>query len=357
MWRKPLTAPGLGGVAATDRWVIVADRERNDSIDAFRCFDAHSGAADWTVRYPAPGRLDYGNSSRATPLIDDGRVYLFGAQGHLQCVDLATGEVVWSKNLVDEFDVTAKLPWGLCGSPLLADGKLILNPGGDEGSVVALDPQSGETIWSAAGEPAGYGSLIAAQLGGRWQVVGHDATSLGGWDLADGKRLWTLVPENPNDFNVPTPVVYDGGLIVVTENNGLRQYRFDTQGTILPEPVAHRPDITPDVNSPIVIGDRLFIVFDALYCLDLKHNLATLWEGIDPAYQSTVSLIGSAERLLIANDVGELLLVDPAADEYHLMSRQPIFTDESGLLSHPAIVGSRLYLRGNHELVCVDLEP
>jgi len=57
-----------------------------------------------------PGKLDYGNSPRATPLIDKGKVYLLGAFGDLHCVNLADGSVVWKKNIVREYN--AKLVAG-----------------------------------------------------------------------------------------------------------------------------------------------------------------------------------------------------------------------------------------------------
>ncbi|MGC8001492.1 PQQ-binding-like beta-propeller repeat protein, partial [Salmonella enterica] len=72
------------------------------------------------------------------------------------------------------------------------DGKLILYAGGPQAAIVALDPATGKTIWRAPGNPPGYGSLVVGTLGGKRQLVGHDATSLGGWDIATGRRLWKL---------------------------------------------------------------------------------------------------------------------------------------------------------------------
>ena len=82
LWSAPLTGRGLAGVAATERCVIVADRDATDTRDIFRCLDARTGQATWTLEYATPGRIkDYGNSPRATPLIDQGRVYTLGGHG------------------------------------------------------------------------------------------------------------------------------------------------------------------------------------------------------------------------------------------------------------------------------------
>ena len=100
---SPMLRAGLGGLAATDRHVLVGDRDAANLADVFRCLDAESGRELWTVTYPAPGRLDYDNSPRATPLIHDGRAYFFGAFGDLTCADLDGGKVVWRTNIRRQF--------------------------------------------------------------------------------------------------------------------------------------------------------------------------------------------------------------------------------------------------------------
>lgn len=335
--------------------MLVPDRDLADSADVFRCFEAASGKESWTFRYPAIGKLDYGNSPRATPLVHGEHVFFYGAFGDLACVELKTGNPVWQLNLRDEFEVTSKMPWGLCGSPLIDDGRLIVNPGGKLAALVALDPASGEVVWKTPGRPAGYGSFIAAELGGCRQLVGHDATTLGGWDAATGKRLWTVTPENPSDFNVPTPLVYRGQLLVTTENNGTRMFRFAADGKIDTSPVAACADLAPDTHSPVVVGNRLFGVWQELYCLDLDDKLQVLWKGTDKAFESYVSLVATTNRLLAFSATGELVLIDARADKLTILGRLPVFPDAADLLAHPAFAGSRLYARGNGEIVCVSL--
>src|SRR5436305_2083761 len=103
VWKQRLRSPGVAGVAATVKYVIVSGREANNTLDGFRCFSAADGAEVWKLSYEAQGDLDYGNSPRATPQIDKERVFLLGAFGHLHCVDLAKGNVVWKKDLRREF--------------------------------------------------------------------------------------------------------------------------------------------------------------------------------------------------------------------------------------------------------------
>jgi hypothetical protein len=313
----------------------------------------------WTVQYLAPGQLDFDNTPRATPLIHNGRVYLLGAFGHLTCAKLDTGTIEWQMNLLQMFDGDSELVWGTCSSPLVVDGKLIVNPGGPEASIVALDPESGVLLWQSPGARHAYSSFIVATLGGVRQLVGYDRTSLGGWEIDTGNRLWTLKPPYDGDFNVPTPVAAEGRLLVGTESNGARLYDFDDAGIIVPQPFAENDELAPDVSSPAVVGGRAFCVWDRLYCLDLTDNLRPIWIGKDDAFCDSSPLFVTDERVLAFGRGGELLLVDATNAEFRIVSRLHLFTDreslQAELLSHPALVGTRLYLRGEKELVCVEL--
>lgn len=322
----------------------------------FHAFNAQTGKELWSCTYPAAGKLDYGNSPRATPLIIGKRVITLGALGHLNGIDLNTGKQAWQVDLTAEFDVDARLPWGFCGSPLPVDGKVVVFPGGNDGALAAFDQETGEVAWRSKGKTAAYGSFILAELGGKSQIVGFDEDSLGGWSPAEGKRLWSVTPRRGSEFHVPTPLVHKGSLIVSTENNGTRLFRFRPGGEIVSEPAAQCEDLHPDTQSSVIIGNRLFGVSGELFCLDLDQKLKLLWRSDDAAFTGHVSLIASDNRLLACSESGEILLIDPTADRLQVVSRFTPFRDDSGLLSHPAVVGTRLYLRGTREIICLSLQ-
>lgn len=356
-WSRRLTGRGLAGIAATEKYVIVADRDAADESDLFRCLDALTGAELWTLRYATPGEIkDYGNSPRATPLIHQGKVYTLGALGDLHCVNLADGRPVWSKHLARDFQAAVPT-WGYCSSPLAVDGKLIVNPGADGASLVALDCRSGKEVWRCPGLPAAYASFIAGTFGGVRQIVGYDEKSLGGWDPATGKRLWTLIPPASGDFNVPTPIDAGGKLILASENNGTRLYDFDADGCIKPRPAAVHEDLAPDSSTPVLVRGRLFGCWDSLYCLDARATLEALWTGEDDAFGDYVSLIASPERVLVTTSRGELLLIDAASGQPEIVSRLRVFAEDSEVYSHPALVGARIYLRDMSKIVCLSLLP
>ena len=352
LWRTELTGVGLSGIAATEKRVIVADKDAEKRNDIWRCLRAADGKQQWQVTYPAAGELDYGNSPRATPVIREGRVYLLGAFGDLHCVRLADGKVVWRMNMLSRFG--GKRPqWGTCAAPLIVDDKLIVNPGGPEASLVALDRRTGRPVWQSPGREAAYASPIVATLGGVRQIVSYDTASLGGWDPATGKRLWELTPPVEGDFNVPTPVAVDGRLLVTSENNGTRLYAFGGDGRIKPKPVAQNDDLAPDTTTPVVMGGRVFANWDDLFCLDLAAGLRPVWQASDEAYMDYATLIGGNGRLMVFTVDGQLLLVKADGPKHVLLDRRRLYREQDAeVWSHPALVGDRLYVRNDLDVRC-----
>ena len=282
--------------------------------------------------------------------------YLLGAFGDLRCVNITSGKVIWERRLPREFK--AQLPtWGMCSTPLVVDDLLIVNPGGTNASLAALDCVTGRTRWTTPGFPAAYSAFICGEFGRRRQIVGYDQRSLGGWDVKTGQRLWQLVPPTAGDFNVPTPIAVDGGVIVSSENNGTRLYRFDESGRIISRPAAEFADLSPTTTSPVLTCGRLFGAHPGLCCLDVQQGLKPLWQREEEALGDHAALIADDERVLVITLGGELILLDGRADRCAIISRLRIFDDDLEVYSHPALVGTRLYARAGSSVVCVDLGP
>jgi outer membrane protein assembly factor BamB len=365
VWSRPLSRSGLGGIAATSYYVVIGDRDDDDRQDVFRCFEAETGRPLWKVAYNAPGELDYGNSPRATPLIENDRVHLLGAMGDLHCVALATGRVLWKRNLVVDFGVPkeALSAWGYCSSPLVADGRLIVNPGAPDASLVALDPATGAEVWRCPGKPAGHASFVAADVSGVRQVIGYDNATLGGWDPVTGKQLWSLAPEVSGDFNVPTPVLVKDAvprLLVATEMNGTRLHAFRADGTIDPKPLGQRREPAPDMATPVMQGRRMFCAQEKLFALECtSRGLAEADAPRSGPFATYAAAVAGPASVLVIGNNGLLVMHDvvPGRREPTTLA---VFEDASGannnpVFSHPAFVGTRMFIRGDNELLCVEL--
>ncbi len=361
-WQQPLDGQSMAGIAANDRYVIVADKSSDQMVDTFHALDADTGQTIWKLTYPASGEMDFGNSPRATPVIDSGRVYLLGAFGQLHCVDLHTGQVLWQINLAERFN--APIPkWGFCATPLIAAEKLIVNPGGPNAALVALHKETGKVLWQTPGKPANYASPVLARLGGVDQIVLYDhyrfekQSSLAGHALSDGRELWRSLADDENYYVVPTPAVWNGRLITATEMLGVQVRGFHDNGRIVGAPAATSDAIYPTCTSPLVTGNRLINFDNRLVCQKLDDGLKVAWENDELTDADHVSMIAGSKHLLVCTVEGNLALLDITGDRCRVVDRLSLFSGNSKtqMWSHPALVGHRLYLRANGHLHCLDL--
>ena len=153
LWRQPIGA-GWSAFAVVGSSAIT--QEQRGEYEMVVCYDLKSGREQWTHsdhdRYEA---TPAGVGPRATPTIVEDRVYTLGATGILNCLDLATGERVWSEDIL--YDNGAELAsWGMSGSPLVLDDLVVVSAGGGEGkSLVAYHKDTGERVWSGGSRSRG----------------------------------------------------------------------------------------------------------------------------------------------------------------------------------------------------------
>ncbi len=349
LWQIPMPAQGIGGVAANKDFVIASSRTADDKADLFVCVDPTTGAELWRLEYAAPGELDYGNSPRATPLINDPHVFLVGAFGDIHCVDIDLGEVLWRTHLVR--DLGGELPtWGYGWSPLLIKNQLVVLPGGKECAIAALNADSGKLLWRTVGEPAAYASPQLVEWHGKQQIIAYDRDSLSGWDPVDGKKLWSIFPPVKGDFNVPMPIALRDQLFTVTENNGARLYQVTPQGKLETAPWAQTMSVTPDANSPVLVGSQIVVADKHLWGLNADAELSIAWQIKDRAFRNHTSLIAADNQLLAITQGGEVLLIRTSGSQAEIEGRHTFGADAKYILSHPALVENVLYLRAERSL-------
>ena len=347
VWEIDLPSTGVGGICVGEQQVIIGSRDPADRADLFQAFSRESGELLWQALTPAVGQLDYGNSPRATPLIYESLVITFGAFGDLSCIDLETGIQLWHVNFQRDFG--APMPdWGFCGSPIIVDEQLIVQPGASDAALAALDIISGEVLWKVDGAPAVYASLVQDGQ----QVIGLDKLGIAGWSASDGKNLWRITPSVTGDFGVPSVVPTSFGLLLASENNGTRLVKYDGK-VAESEIIGVEKKAAPDSHTPVVIGNSAFVADKRLYCLSLDQELKSRWVINDRAFRGYTSLIASQERLLALTAGCELLLVD--IENGKISDRLKLSNRNMRTLSHPALVGSQLYVRLGKKLMRLEL--
>ncbi|MEQ1828434.1 MAG: PQQ-binding-like beta-propeller repeat protein [Pirellula sp.] len=359
LWEFPLTSEGVGGIVASEDMVVVSGRDINDQSDEFFVLNAENGGLITKHQYLAAGMLDYGNTPRATPVIGSELVYGLGAFGHLIAIDPVQGRVRWEKHLVNTFG-GRRPTWGYCASPLLVDDLLIVQPGGLQCSIVALDALTGAVRWQSASQhPSAYASpsLILSRkiLGNETSIVACDQVGMFGCSLRDGRELWRVLPKEPGEFMVPSPIVVNDAIYWLGENNGMRRFVLPANNGV-PSLIAQNSDVTNDTHSPIYWGGRIVSISDAMVLLDPESGLKVVDRLQHKSLDSYSAMMTESDRALICCSDGTLLLVKLINGKLQLVDQSQPHRNEASILSQPAFCNGLLYIRKTRSIVCYRLE-
>ena len=152
-----LESPGGHRFLHTRRvaWSRLCQRCRVNSAnrgERILAFDERTGQRQWVYAYDPDypkWALDGTNplGPRATPIVENGRLYSLGILGHLVALDAKTGAVLWKHDIQKEFAGDPECT----GSPLIENDLLIVSVGArPDACVIAFDKESGKKVWSAS---------------------------------------------------------------------------------------------------------------------------------------------------------------------------------------------------------------
>jgi outer membrane protein assembly factor BamB len=347
LWRRPV-GPGWSSFAV--RGERLYTQEQRGEYEVVTCYNATNGEPVWIHRDAARFyESNAGAGPRATPTLNGGRVYTFGATGILNALDALDGSVVWSRNAAS--DTGAKIPgWGFASSPLVFGDLVVV---ATAGTLAAYDVATGEPRWVGPQGGGGYSSPHRMTIDGVTQIVlmsGPGAVSVA---PEDGKLLWQH-PLSSNARIVQPAVTADGDLLV-SDGEGSYMYRIA---------VARRDDgwtveerwmsegLKPYFSDFVVHKGHAY-GFDngAIACIDLKDGTRK-WDG--GSYGSgQLVLLPEQDVLLVVSEQGELALVGATPDRFTEHARLPAIKGKTW--NHPVLAGDKLLVRNGEEMAAFRL--
>ena len=163
-------------------------QEQRGQEEWVSCYEALTGRLLWAHRRPARFfQWQAGEGPHSTPTVDHGQVFAYGATGILDCLDAATGALVWSRAVLAENNLD-NLEWGVSASPLLVGDLVVVTGGNSAGpTVLAYTRATGEPRWQGGTDRASYSSPILGTLAGRPRILSFNAATLTVHDPATGE--------------------------------------------------------------------------------------------------------------------------------------------------------------------------
>jgi outer membrane protein assembly factor BamB len=306
---------------------------------------------------PSLAHVETGPSS--TPLVVGSSLVVLSNACQLRALEAATGKVLWQRDLVKEFGVTLRR--GCSTSPLLEGGALLVQGGGRENDqrLLALDPATGKTLWTAKGaERTMYSSPVVSDIGGVRQVVVHHTllgpppkSALLGLRVEDRSVLWSRPMEN---LSFETPLVLPEGRVVLgtwTDTQAVRVRQAG--GKFTTDPLWSSRDLVANVSPPVYADGHLYgFGGDFLACLEAATG-RTVWK--EKLYPGSVILV-DGQLVVLSHSAGLLRVVEATPAGYKEKAKVEVLTRGARADAPPSFAAGPVFVRDDEQLVAVRIE-
>ena len=350
VWHREI-GPGWSSFAVNGD--VLYTQEQRGEFEVVAAYRVSTGEPVW--RHSDAARFwesNGGAGPRATPTIENGRVYAFGATGLLNVLDAETGARVWSRNVAADAEKTVPM-WGFSSSPLIIGNEVIVAA---SGRLIAYDVATGKRRWLGPPLPGSYSSPHRFIADGITQILLLTSAGVTSVSPADGKPLWDHAW--PGGTTIVQPALVGDSDVVIngiggTGGMGVRRIAV-THGSSgwKAEERWTSTGLKPYFNDFVVHKGHAF-GFDGniLSCIDLTDGHRT-WKG-GRFGNGQLVLLADQDLLLVLSEEGELALVQAMPDQFTEVARVKAL--EGKTWNHPVLVGDMLLVRNGEEMAAFRL--
>ena len=369
LWQKDDIGDGFSTPSVVGaRIYLMSNRGmENEFVQALSTVD---GRPIWTTRVGNVGNPDQDPpypKARSTPTVDGDSVYALGSDGDLVCLEATSGRIRWRKSLRKDF---GGIPgdWAYAESPLVDGDVVVVTPGGEQATIVALAKKTGALVWKSAvpgGDSAEYTSAAVVHGGGRKQYVQYLKKGLVGVDAATGQFLWRSTEVAKGRAQYFSLVARDGYVYggALSVGGGLVRLKAEGGG-VAAEQVYFERGLPNGLGGAVLVGDTLYGVdmgSRALVAAEFTTGkLKWKAEGFGRA-----SLTYAEGQLYLHDEDGDVRLVEASPDVFREKGRftppalprrktQGSFMDKA--YAFPVIADGRLYIRDLGTLWAYDIK-
>ena len=369
IWTFRMSDSGWSNPCIGDNKVFVIDHVMSESKDAegkvtgqngedmVRALDMKTGKEIWSFAYLGMPQERNGTTG-PSPALSDGKLYTVSRNLLVHCLDAKTGRQIWERNCAKDFDARpAEVAWGHNASPLVDENRLILIPGGPDAAVVALDKNTGATLWKAPGSNAGNSSPIIYGSGKSKQYIAFIGEGLVGLNAETGARLWGYEWKTTFHQNSATPLAI-GNRIFFASAWKMGAGLLDISNVSSPTLVWTNKEAEVRFSSPVYLNGNIYCTSmpenpGYLLCINTETGVIN-WK--QPGFNfGPLSAAGGA-LIAVAGKTGDIVLIEANSAAYKELGR--IHPSEPTTAWNAAIVvDGRMYARTKKMLTCYDVAP
>jgi len=323
------------------------------------CLDIRTGRTIWKFHY-APkangwivdvdrdGRHAFTcTGPRATPALDEGRLYALDQAGEAFCLDAENGNVIWRQYLMQGKPQGARPKWFFSGSPLVLDKVVVVAFGA---SGIALDKATGAIVWTSGDEACGNASPVHFQQAGQERLAIFGKDRLFTMEANTGKTLWQYPWADGAGANRCDPIVTEDNKVFVFGGRG-KGAALLTIGE--DKPIWEQKALDPLMGTPILYQDHLYGPSQsqkALVCLNASDGSVQWREPMDATQLTLVD-----GKFIVQCRNGEVRLAEAAPAGFKSFGKfQALEGNECW--TPPVVSRGRLFCRSwSGELAAFDL--
>ncbi len=340
-----------------------------DGNDFAFALDVKTGALKWKQTLGALYVQDRGDGPRGSVTVDGDKLYLIRGGGQLHCLSAADGKLIWQKDFRTELggNIMSQTDWGYSESPLVDGNLVICTPGGEKGTMAALDKNTGAVVWQSKEwtDLGGYSSPIVAEVDGVRQYIQLTRQGVAGIAAKDGKLLWKADVAGNRVAAIPTPV-YRDHIVYVTSgyNAGCAAVRLTKHGdAFTAETVYANKNMSNHHGGVVLMNGYIYGFSDASgwVCQELQTGEVVWKERVREAGKGSV--LGIGDRLLLQDErTGTLTLAAASPNGWQMFGQLPIpersevTSIDKMVWTHPVVLNGQLFTRDHDLLFCFDLK-
>jgi outer membrane protein assembly factor BamB len=335
------------------------------------CVDKNSGKMLYSKRLHSVALPQYchpfNSYASCSPVAEEGRLYVSFGSPYNACLDMDNFDVIWERT-----DFVCNHFRGPGSSPTIYQDSLILHfDGSDEQYIVAVDKNTGDTIWRTDRtvdyqdiDPTtgkiqregdwrkAFSTPLVIESDGQTSVVSLGSMAAYGYNPTDGKELWRA--EFIESHSGACRPLFENGLIYMPTGAGVELWalRPNGKGVLGEDSVAwkHKRVAVPRRSSMVFVDDSLYMVDDdgVAACLDGETGKVIWKKRLGSNFSS--SLLYADGRIYFFDQEGKATIIN-ASRKYEVLAENQL---DEGFMASPAVSGDSLFVRTRTHLYRID---
>ena len=348
-------------------YTYITVNDEDNKQEFMLCLSTKDGKIVWSAEYGKAAESYEG--TRSTPTVLGDKVYAISGDAEVVCLDKKSGKLLWRVAALTEFE-GSKGRWGFSESPLVFDNMLVFCPGGKKTTVVALNNQTGETIWESESlnqKTAYHIPRLINHNGNKLIVTAFDSLMIG-VEPKSGKILWQVEFADPNADEkqkkqpkvFPNTALYKDGMVYATGGYGYGgvMVKLSPDGKSVTE-VWRNAELDTHLGGVVEVDGVIYgSTFGgrgttgkwvAVDWISGKTLWSEVWEG-----RTKGSIVAADGKLYVYEEKrGSIGLIKPSREKLEVVSAFDVSNMKKGVgeyWAHPVVTDGVLYIRHGDEL-------